>query len=706
MERIKKLTSIVLMLTIVFSTVFTLSDFEVEAATADVALTAENFPDEEFRKYIQAFDTNGDKVLQVDELNAVKKIAIASDSKVKDITGVKYFTEITELRVENKLVTKVNLDRINTKLTKIVIKESGVTSLTLGYRSKLKVLSCYDAPLKSLNVLGCPNLYYLDIGANCPITSIDISFCPLILETMENGKYAEFTYSNSYTLDVNGTNHYFRISVANLKNIITTHPEGSIPLTTQFFKDFRLRNYLKPYDIDSNGYLNPTELSSVKSIIIKENDSSYVNIANLAGIEYLPELKTIECENSTKLKTVNVSSNPKLEILMIPNSLVEELDLSNNKNLKRLDLNNVSGIIEIDVSGCPNLSYLDLTNTGVTMVDISNNPILVNLVKNTTVCYSDVETHNIDMYGRSDSTEFLAINHNGNVVTPASQQEPSNPTSAPVSGGETPTNAPTNYYNGAIPTDAPTPEPLYEVGVFVERCYRITMDRQPDAESYDQWVWMLKNGKICAAQVAYSFLYSQEYIEKDTDNKDYILELYDLFFGRTPSGNELNDWYAVLAQQQQTREEVFFAFANSIEFQNLCKQYGVPAGSYILGLPNSLQIGTNCFVSRLYRICLSREPDIESQIGWVQKLVSGEVSGTQISYGFIFSPEFVNRNLSNEEYVAYLYRAFFGREPDLDGFNGWVNDLYSGVKTREEVFSGFTGSAEFYNLCAEYGINP
>ena len=704
MERIKKLTSIVLMLTIVFSTVFTLSDFEVEAATADVALTAENFPDEEFRKYIQAFDTNGDKVLQVDELNAVKKIAIASDSKVKDITGVKYFTEITELRVENKLVTKVNLDRINTKLTKIVIKESGVTSLTLGYRSKLKVLSCYDAPLKSLNVLGCPNLYYLDIGANCPITSIDISFCPLILETMENGKYAEFTYSNSYTLDVNGTNHYFRISVANLKNIITTHPEGSIPLTTQFFKDFRLRNYLKPYDIDSNGYLNPTELSSVKSIIIKENDSSYVNIANLAGIEYLPELKTIECGSSTKLKSVNVSSNPKLETLLLSNTIIEELDLSNNKNLKRLDLNNVSGLLELDISNCTNLVYIDLINTGITTLNISKSDTLISCCEVQNRYHDTDASRDVYIFDSPNGDVHVAIDADVTLITDETQQVTPTTTSTPTTDVDVPTNVPT-YFNGYIPTPIPTVVPKYDVGAFIDRCYRITMDREPDEASYIQWVSMLQNGKICAAQVAYGFLFSAEYLSKDKSDEEYLLELYDLFFGRVPSQSEMIEWYSALTYYT-TRENVFVVFVNSPEFKNLCSAYGVSMGSYITGIPNEQQIGTNCFVSRLYQVCLNRESDTESQIGWVQKLLSGEVSGTQIAYGFIFSPEFVNRNLSNEEYVGYLYRAFFGREPDVDGFNSWVTDLYNGAMTREEVFSGFTGSAEFINLCAEYGINP
>ncbi|MCQ2481862.1 MAG: DUF4214 domain-containing protein [Clostridia bacterium] len=37
--------------------------------------------------------------------------------------------------------------------------------------------------------------------------------------------------------------------------------------------------------------------------------------------------------------------------------------------------------------------------------------------------------------------------------------------------------------------------------------------------------------------------------------------------------------------------------------------------------------------------------------------------------------------------------------------NYWVEQLNNGTATREDIFAGFSGSAEFANLCAGYGIN-
>ena len=51
-----------------------------------------------------------------------------------------------------------------------------------------------------------------------------------------------------------------------------------------------------------------------------------------------------------------------------------------------------------------------------------------------------------------------------------------------------------------------------------------------------------------------------------------------------------------------------------------------------------------------------------------------------------------------------MYKAFFNRDPDPVGYNGWVSDLNSG-KSRYHVLAGFVNSREFNELCASYGIN-
>ena len=79
--------------------------------------------------------------------------------------------------------------------------------------------------------------------------------------------------------------------------------------------------------------------------------------------------------------------------------------------------------------------------------------------------------------------------------------------------------------------------------------------------------------------------------------------------------------------------------------------------------------GVEGFVTRLYEICLEREPDQGGFNNWVNSLRSGRVTGSQAARGFLFSNEFTSRNLDSRTYVVCLYRTMFGREADDAGLN-------------------------------------
>ncbi len=111
------------------------------------------------------------------------------------------------------------------------------------------------------------------------------------------------------------------------------------------------------------------------------------------------------------------------------------------------------------------------------------------------------------------------------------------------------------------------------------------------------------------------------------------------------------------------------------------------------------------FVTRFYKTILGREPDSGGLNDWTNQLLSKIKSGADIAKGFIFSPEFTNRNLNKSDYLIVLYRAFFNREPDIGGFNYWISKFDNGY-SREKILNGFLYSQEFYNLCDMYGIAP
>lgn len=111
----------------------------------------------------------------------------------------------------------------------------------------------------------------------------------------------------------------------------------------------------------------------------------------------------------------------------------------------------------------------------------------------------------------------------------------------------------------------------------------------------------------------------------------------------------------------------------------------------------------NDFVTRLYQTCLERDPDPAGLDTWVNNLISGKITGGQAAYGFIFSEEIKNKNLDNGQFLTLLYKAFFGRPADIDGYNNWLT-LLNNSFPRENIFLNFVNSAEFVNICSGYGI--
>ncbi len=281
------------------------------------------------------------------------------------------------------------------------------------------------------------------------------------------------------------------------------------------------------------------------------------------------------------------------------------------------------------------------------------------------------------------------------------------PTSAPT---EVPTTEPTE-----APTIAPTVEPTEEptatptqtpeltgVEKFVIRCYKVAFEREPDEGGFNYWKGEIENGKLDGTLAVYKFVFSPEYKAQNTSNKQFITDLYTMFMGREPDEGGFAYWMDKI-ENGMSRANVFSGFANSKEFYNLCKDYGITAGYFNNAYDlNKLNL-VNLFVERLYKVCLSRLGDQGGQNYWAEGLITGKLTGLSCATNFIKSSEYEALNLSDEEYVKNLYLAFMGREYDRGGLDYWLGILKSG-KTRDYVFRGFAYSPEFKDICNSYGI--
>ena len=273
----------------------------------------------------------------------------------------------------------------------------------------------------------------------------------------------------------------------------------------------------------------------------------------------------------------------------------------------------------------------------------------------------------------------------------------------------------TTYAREVIPkttvSEVQTYSQLSGVEGFVTRLYNICLDREPDETGFNDWVNKLKSGVIDGAEAAYGFIFSKEFKEKNPCNDCYLDSLYRCFLGREPDKAGKADWMNQLTEGA-ARGQIFNGFVGSQEFTKICESYGISRGdgdwsneTFLIsgdcGICGAVNKTAKDFVTRLYDVCLDRQPDEKGLSDWIEQLNSGK-TGAEVAYGFIFSNEFQNKNLCNEHYVDYMYRAFFGRESDATGKATWTSALVNG--TKGQVFDGFIGSQEFMKLCAEYGI--
>ena len=78
------------------------------------------------------------------------------------------------------------------------------------------------------------------------------------------------------------------------------------------------------------------------------------------------------------------------------------------------------------------------------------------------------------------------------------------------------------------------------------------------------------------------------------------------------------------------------------------------------------------FVSRVYKIALGREPEVEGWNFWINKLQSKELNATEfIAENLMTQPEFVDRELSKRNFVMTMYSLIVNRESDDEGRAYW-----------------------------------
>ena len=127
-------------------------------------INEDNFPDDNFRKYIKTYKAGGRDVLTVEEQRNVTTIEI-NNKGVSDLKGIEAFPNLTELDCGNNSIQKLDL-RQNPMLRKLICNKNQLTQLDLSKNPKIYHLICSENQLEQLDVSHLKDLVTLDCSHN------------------------------------------------------------------------------------------------------------------------------------------------------------------------------------------------------------------------------------------------------------------------------------------------------------------------------------------------------------------------------------------------------------------------------------------------------------------------------------------------------------------------------------------------------------
>ena len=293
-------------------------------------------------------------------------------------------------------------------------------------------------------------------------------------------------------------------------------------------------------------------------------------------------------------------------------------------------------------------------------------------------------------------------------ASPAERSESDTPDEVPETGNAE-TDAPdevseTNNAETDTPDidAAPQPSETELTKAFVKRLYETLLLRTPDGKGLNDWTNLLQSGRQTGADIICGFIGSDEFKGRKNSDEKYVELLYHALFDRNPDSEGYNAWLRSL-NEGLSRNYVCSGFINSKEFHELCDRFKIKPGTLKVSGVLDENPDVVHFVNYLYEYILSRKCDKNGLTGWVTQLSTKKETAAQVVYGFVFSNEFLSKNLSDEDYVKVLYKTILNRTPDKAGLNDWCSVLDYGV-SRLCVLRGFIQSPEFGKLCSKYKI--
>ena len=235
--------------------------------------------------------------------------------------------------------------------------------------------------------------------------------------------------------------------------------------------------------------------------------------------------------------------------------------------------------------------------------------------------------------------------------------------------------------------------------LYVTMMYRSFLFRKPDPSGLENWSELLRIHSCSGAKAVYGFVYSTEYQLLRLEDSEFIKQMYEIVFRRSPDSSGFNDWLEVLANGA-SRKKVLEGFLNSSEMKNLCALMGVMPGDFNSEDYIDQNYGAASFVAGLYRFGLNRQFKRDELETWTRVIVTGSRSPSGVAIAFLYGKEYRNLKQSDEAFVKLLYYVLLGRLPSNAELNARIIQLKSGLSRAAEI-AEICDSDEFRQFCAK-----
>ena len=249
---------------------------------------------------------------------------------ISDLTGIEYFTALTELELRNNHLTSLDVSK-NTALTHLKVSSNQLTSLDIS-----KNIALTELELRSNH-----------------LTALDVS---------KNTALTQLTVFNNQLTSLNVSANTALTSLGVYKNQLTSiDVSANTALTSLDIAD----NQLTSLDVSKN--------TALKGLSVSENQLTSLNVSTNIALTHLSV-------QNNKLISLDVSKNIELLSLAVTNNQLTSLDVSNNAKLDSLfanynrltgvKLNSIAPYYSIDVSRNFIQSKNDITGRDIVWDDI------------------------------------------------------------------------------------------------------------------------------------------------------------------------------------------------------------------------------------------------------------------------------------------------------------------------------------------------